>query len=55
MLLLQRGVFDDVTITVNSSTRYDLRADVSAACTNGARALALTGLAAATGDAGGGA
>jgi hypothetical protein len=54
LLLEQRGVFDDVTIAANTSVRYDPRADVTAACAHGARALALTGLAAATGDAGGG-
>lgn len=42
-----------MTIAVNTSVRYDLRAGVAAAYTHGARALAPTGLAAATGAAGG--
>jgi hypothetical protein len=51
----QRGVFDDVMTAANTSAWYDPRADATAVCSNGARALTLTGLAAATGDAGGGA
>jgi hypothetical protein len=54
VLFLRRGVIDDVMIAANTSARDNLRAGLTAARTHPVPALALTGLAAAADDAGGG-